>query len=112
MLKGCWQVPLTPSDSEISAFITPDSCLQYTVMPFGLCDAPATSQGLVNKVLGDVSNCRAYLDDIVVYSDDWACHTATWREVFKHLSTASLTFNLAKCEFGKGTVLCHGQQVG
>ncbi len=54
MLKGYWQVPLTPHASNISAFVTPDSFLQYTVMPFGMCNAPATFQRLVNKVLGDV----------------------------------------------------------
>lgn len=112
MLKGYWQVPLTSRASLISAFVTPDSFLQYTVMPFGMCNAPATFQRLVNKVLGGVSNCRAYLDDIVGYSNDWASHMSTLREVFKCLSTASLTLNLAKCEFGKGTVLYLGQQVG
>lgn len=58
MLKGYWQIPLTCQASEISAFVTPESFLQYTVMPFGLCNAPATFQRLVNKVLGDVSTVR------------------------------------------------------
>lgn len=112
MLKGYWQVPLTPRASEISAFVTPDHFLQYTVMPFGLCNAPATFQRLVNKVLGNVSHCKAYLDDIVVYSDDWNTHMATLRDVFKCLADASLTLNLFKCEFGRGSVLYLGQQVG
>lgn len=112
LLKGYWQVPLTPRASEISAFVTPDNFLQYTVMPFGMCNAPATFQRLANKVLGDIPNCRSYLDDIVVYSDDWVSHIARLREVFKRLSVASLTLNLAKCEFGKGTVLYLGHQVG
>ncbi|XP_071061702.1 uncharacterized protein [Pseudochaenichthys georgianus] len=112
MLKGYWQVPLTQRASDISAFVTPDSFLQYTVMPFGMCNAPATFQRLVNLVLGHVPDCKAYLDDIVVYSKDWSSHMSTLREVFKCLSAASLTLNLAKCEFGKGTVLYLGQQVG
>lgn len=66
LLKGYWQVPLTPRASEISVFVTPDNFLLYTVMPFCLCNAPATFQRLVNKVLGDVSHCKTYLDDIVV----------------------------------------------
>lgn len=41
LLKGYWQVPLTSRAAEISAFVTPDSFLQYTVMPFGLRNAPA-----------------------------------------------------------------------
>lgn len=92
--------------------MTPNSFLQYTVMPFGLCNAPATFQRLVSKVLGGVSNCCACLDDIVVYSNDWLSHITTLREVFARLSGASLTLKLAKCEFGKGTVLYLGQQVG
>ncbi len=40
MLKGYWQVPLTLPASEISAFVTPDSFLQYTAMAFGLRNAP------------------------------------------------------------------------
>lgn len=70
LLKGYWQVPLTRCASEISAFVTPDSFLQYTVMPFGMCNAHATFQRLVNIVLADVPNCTAYLDDLVVYSSN------------------------------------------
>lgn len=81
-------------------------------MTFGLCNAPATFQRLVNKVPGDVPNCRVYLDDIVVYTNDWADHLATLQEVFRRLSAASLTLNLSKCEFGKGTIIYLGQQVG
>ena len=44
LLKGYWQVPLTPRASEISAFVTPDHFLQYTVMPFGVRNVPATFQ--------------------------------------------------------------------
>ena len=65
MLKVYWQVPLTRRASEISAFVTPDNFLQYTVMPLGTCNAPATFQRLVTEVLG-VPNCKAYLDDIIV----------------------------------------------
>ncbi len=68
LLKGYWQVPLTPRASEISAFVTPDRFLQYKVMAFGLRNAAATFQRLVNLVLAEVPNCNAYLDDLVIYS--------------------------------------------
>ncbi|KAL1279989.1 hypothetical protein QQF64_014589 [Cirrhinus molitorella] len=47
LLKGYWQVPLTPLASEISAFVTPDNFLNYTVMAFGMRNAPATFQRLM-----------------------------------------------------------------
>ena len=41
LLNGYWQVPLTEQSKEISAFVTPDGLYQYTVMPFGMKNAPA-----------------------------------------------------------------------
>ncbi len=71
LLKGYWQVPLTARASEVSAFVTPDDFLNYTVMAFGMRNAPATFQRLMQKVLSGVKSCEAYLDDVVVYSDSW-----------------------------------------
>ncbi len=112
MLKGYWQVPLTPQASDISAFVTPDTFLQYTVMAFGLRNAPATFQRLVNIVLADVPNCNAYLDDLVLYSVEWKEHVCLLRTVFERLRKANLTLNLAKCEFGRATVTYLGKKVG
>lgn len=55
----------------ISAFVMPDSFLQYSVMPFGLRNAPAIFQRLMHLVLSDVKNCEVYLDDVVAYSELW-----------------------------------------
>ena len=112
LLKGYWAVPLTRRASEVSAFVTPDHFLQYEVMAFGMCNAPATFQRLVNIVLEGVPNCNAYLDDLIVYSADWAEHIKLLKMVFGRLAKASLTLNLAKCEFGKATVTYLGRQVG
>ena len=112
LLKGYWQVPLTARASEISAFVTPDDFVQYSVLAFGMRNAPATFQRLVSIVLSGVPNCSAYLDDLVIYSSDWLEHLSTLRTVFTRLAEASLTLNLAKCEFGKATVSYLGKQVG
>ncbi|KAI2646146.1 Retrovirus-related Pol polyprotein [Labeo rohita] len=112
LLKGYWQVPLTAKAKELSAFVTPDDFLQYRVMPFGVRNAPATFQRLVNRVLSRLSGCVAYLDDVILYSSSWADHLVTIRELFVRLTEASLTLNLAKCEFGKATVTYLGKVVG
>ncbi|CAI5660942.1 unnamed protein product [Oreochromis niloticus] len=112
LLKGYWQVPLTSRASDISAFVTPDHFMQYTVMAFGMKNAPATFQRLMQLVLGDVPQCNVYLDDVVLYTDTWADHMSLLRAVFQRLAEASLTLNLAKCEFGKATVTYLGKQVG
>lgn len=112
LLKGYWQVPLTLRAKEISAFVTPDHFLQYTAMAFGLRNAPATFQRLINGVLDGVPNCEAYLDDLVIYSATWPSHMAHLSTVFRRLSEANLTINLAKCEFGQATVVYLGKVVG
>lgn len=86
LLKGYWQVPLTQRAREISAFVTPDDLCQYTVMGFGIQNAPATFQRLVNKVLKGVADCEAYLDDVVIYSSSWSQHVAQLEEVFHRLA--------------------------
>ncbi len=108
LLKGYWQVPLTPRASEISAFVTPDDFMQYSVMAFGMRNAPSTFQRLMRIVLNGVENCEAYLDDIVIYSSSWEEHVSSLR-VFSRLAGASLTLNLAKCEFAKATVVYLGK---
>ncbi len=63
-------------------------------------------------VLGDVPNCDAYLDDIVIYSETWEDHLKTLKMVFERLESASLTLNLTKCEIGKATITYLGKKVG
>lgn len=74
LLKGYWQVSLTQRDLEISAFVTPDNFLQYSILTFGIQNAPAMFQKLMHKVLANVPNCAVYLDDIVIYSNEWQDH--------------------------------------
>lgn len=81
------------------------------VMPFGMCNAPATLQRLVNTVLAGVKNCNASLDDLIVYSETWESHMSSLSEVFSHLVQANITINLAKCEFGKASLTYLDRQV-
>ncbi len=112
LLKGYWQVPLTERALEISVFATPDAFLQYKILAFGLKNAPATFQLLMNRVLANVQNCEAYLDDVVCYSTTWNDHLKTLEEVFTRFRDANLTLNLAKCEFCHATIAYLGKEVG
>ena len=81
-------------------------------MPFGLRNAPATFQRLMNKVVRGLEGCAVYLDDVVVFSDTWEEHLERVRALFDRLHWARLTVNLAKCEFAKATVTYLGKVVG
>ena len=83
MLKGYWQVPLTQRAREISAFVTPSGLYQYKVMPFGMKNAPATFQRMVNKLVRDIDGCEGYIDDVVIFSDNWSDHIRQIKRFFQ-----------------------------
>ena len=112
MLAGYWQIPLSGRAMEISAFATPDGLYQYKVMPFGMKNAPATFQRLINSLIADLENSSAYIDDIIVYSHDFMSHVKQIKALFRKLAQAGLTVNLNKSEFCHATVEYLGHVVG
>ncbi len=68
LLKGYWQVPLTERAREISAFSMPSGLFSYEVISFGLRNAPATFQRLMNRVISGLMGFTVYLDDVIMYS--------------------------------------------
>ena len=112
LLKGYWQVPLTDRAKQLSAFITPDDLYQYQVMPFGMKNAPATFQRMINKLVGRMEGCEAYIDDVVIYSDCWEDHLIRLRRVLTKFAEVNLTVNFAKSEFGHAEVTFLGHVVG
>jgi len=85
LLKGYWQVPLTDRAREIASFITPGGLYSYNVMAFGLRNAPATFQRLMNLVVHDLDRCAVYLDDVMVYADNWEQHLERVKALFVRL---------------------------
>ena len=112
LLKGYWQVPLTEKAKEVSAFVTPDGLFQYKVMPFGIRNAPATFQRLINNVIADVPGCEAYIDDVIIYSDTWSSHLSQVCKFFNNLKAANLTVHLSKSTYGHAQVQFLGHIVG
>ena len=96
MLTGYWQVPLTQRARKISAFITPSGLYQYKVMPFRMKNAPATFQRMVNELVRDIDGCEGYIDDVVIYSDNWSDHIRQMKCFFQIMREAKLTINLMK----------------
>ena len=112
LLKGFWQIPLTNRAKEISAFVTPDRLYQYKVMPFGMKNSPETFQRLVNSLISNLAACKAYIDDAIIFSEEWERHLQTIRNFFDRLSEAKLTVNLTKSEFCHANLTFLGHTVG
>lgn len=112
LLKGYWCVPLTERAREISAFVTPSGLYEYNVLPFGMKNAPATFQRMIQSVIQGLPNTNAYIDDLVTGSDSWEEHLQDVGRLFQRLSEANMTVNLSKCEFGCATVTYLGHVIG
>ena len=82
------------------------------VMPFGMKNAPATFQRLMNKVTQGVNNCVVYLDDVVIFTDTWDEHLLVLKHFLERLTEAKLVANLKKCEFVHAQVQYLGYVVG
>lgn len=96
-----WQVKVAESSRPFTAFTVPGRGLfQFTRMPFGLHNAPATWQRLIDQVLGpDLPKVFTYLDDVVVLSETFEEHLTLLEEVFRRLRAANLTVSWEKCHF-------------
>ena len=112
LLKGFYQIPLTDRAKEISAFVTPDGLYQYKVMPFGMKNSPATFQRLINGLVSDLDGCKAYIDDVIIFGEEWKQHLETIRAFFDRFSEAKLTINLAKSKFCHANLIFLGHIVG
>ena len=79
-------------DIEKTAFITSEGLYEFLVMPFRLCNAPATFQRLMHEVLGNLIYTKApvYLNDIIIHSKTFEQHLEDIDEVFGKLRDARL----------------------
>jgi len=99
---GYNQIRMHPRDKCKTTFMTELSCYCYKVMPFGLKNAGATHQRLMDRVLAPMigRNVQAYVDDMVITSQQREQHVADLEELFTTIAKYRLKLNLEKCVFG------------
>ena len=112
--SGYWQVEVKEEDKAKTAFkVGTLGFFEFNRMPFGLCNAPATFQRLMERSMGDINlrDCLIYLDDIVVFSSTFEEHVDRLEAVFKRLKRNNLKLKASKCEFFKREVTYLGHVV-
>ena len=92
---------MTESDEELTTFRTRYGAFKYKVLPFGLTNGPASFQRFINNLLRDGLDefCSAYIDDILIFSDNEEDHIRHVRLVLEKLVEAGLQADIKKCEF-------------
>ena len=111
--SGYWQVPVREEDQDKTTFVCSRGLFKFRVMPFGLCNAPATFQRMMDVLFAGLhGKCvQVYIDDIIVYSDTWEEHVAHLREVLARLRRFNLKLKLSKCNFVQALVAFLGHIV-
>ncbi|KAK0599178.1 hypothetical protein LWI29_003000 [Acer saccharum] len=111
--SGYNQIKMHKPDEEKTAFTTDQGLYCYTVMPFGLKNAGATYQRLVNKMFARQigRNMEVYVDDMLTKSITADRHTDDLRETFDVLVRYGMKLNPVKCVFGVPSGRFLGYQV-
>lgn len=66
----------------------------------------------MNEVVGHIPGTTVYIDDVLIFSDDWQEHLTRLEQLFQALTEANLVINLKKCDFGHAQVTYLGHLVG
>uniref|UniRef100_A0A2N9HAC0 Uncharacterized protein n=1 Tax=Fagus sylvatica TaxID=28930 RepID=A0A2N9HAC0_FAGSY len=100
--SGYNQIGMDEGDQEKTSFITSRGLFCYKVMPFGLKNAGATYQRLMNRMFHDQigRNVEVYVDDMLVKSKEEDGHLDDLRETFQTLRKYQMKLNPSKCAFG------------
>ena len=102
--SGYHHIALGKSSRAKTAFVMPFGKYEFLMVPFGLAQAPAYFQLLMNKVLKGLKFVMTYLDDIIIFSQDELQHLEHLEIVFSHLREAGLKMKRSKCDFFKSEI--------
>lgn len=101
-----WSMPVAEEDKEKTAFSVPRGKFEFNVTPFGLCNAGASYQRMMDITLAGLPSDRvlAYMDDIVIFSSDFQEHLHNLERVFQRLQSSGISLKLSKCVFASEKV--------
>ena len=112
--SGFWQVKMSEKSRQYTVFtVRSMGIFEFLQMPYGLCNAPATFQRLMQNCLGELNLTYAliYLDDVIVFSRTEEEHLARLRAVFERFQEHGLKLKPSKCHFLRKEIAFLGHKV-
>lgn len=107
-----WQVKMSETDRQKTAFVVHLGQFEFNVMPFGLVSAPMTAMRVMNEVTRDMDEeCFVFYDDVLVYTSTFEKHLVSLEKLFKRLHEANIKLNARKCEIAFNSILYLGHIV-
>ena len=106
--SGFWQIKMAPGSQQYTAFTVGNlGFYEFTCMPFGLCNALATFQCLMQNTLGELNltYCVIYLDDVIIFGHMEEEHLEHLRVVFERFCEFNLKLKPSKCSFFQSEIM-------
>ncbi|KAI7938370.1 hypothetical protein MJO28_015290 [Puccinia striiformis f. sp. tritici] len=114
VLKGFHQIPIHPESRKFMRIVCHLGIYEYLRMPFGIKNAPSHFQRMMDSVFGSFIRqgwMMVYIDDILIYSDDWDTHAQKIKTVLSTATATGLKMSIKKCNFGYGELKALGHIV-
>jgi hypothetical protein len=113
LMQGYYQVRIQDTDCPKTAFKTPFGSYEFRVLPFGLTNAPAVFQSMMNRIFGPYLGqfVLVYLDDILIFSRSAEEHETHLAQVLAKLREHQLVARLEKCRFNAASIQYLGHVV-
>ena len=112
--SGFWQVKMSEKACQYTTFTVGSmGVYEFLCMPYGLCNAPATFQRLMQNCLGELNLTYTliYLDDVIVYSCTEEEHLTQLRAMFERFRESGLKLKPSKCNFFRTEINYLGHNV-
>lgn len=95
--SGFWQIKLSERAKQIYAFICHKGLFTFRVMPFGLCNAIATFQRIMEVMIKDLVNSTANIDDVLTFSKSFEEHMDDLRKLFDRFKQVGIKVKTERC---------------
>ena len=109
--SGYWQISVSERAKQLIAFAATQGLFTFNYMPFGLCNAGATFQRVIEKIIKGIDSATAYIDDLLSFSKTFDLHLTHLRVLFERLKNCNIKVKTSKCKIACDELMFLGYKI-